>query len=156
MREKTVWTFDYKGIFCEIVHWGIDEMVSVSKNGIFNGYIYIFKKQLPRSFKNLLVEQRSHKYPSGVKKHWDYGKLENIFDMHGGITYYELLGDEFSGEPTGVKVGCDYAHIWDDERYIDEKQVEHDLKNSVDTFIKHFPNYLIRDFKDGKYKKPSI
>jgi hypothetical protein len=66
-------------------------------------------------------------------------------DFHGGITFYEQ-GEQYDRK-TGkkfktLKVGCDYAHLWDSERgypdYYDS--VLFDAKHSVSVLLNHFPD----------------
>jgi hypothetical protein len=151
MKRKTVWNFEYKGINCEIVHWGEDEMASFQPGGIWNGYVFIQKKQLPKQFNKFICKPVTyHK-----RTHWDYWRMENYFDMHGGVTYYELIRDEITTKPTAIKVGCDYAHLFDEGRTYDENDIKFDLEKTVDKFIEMFPNYLIWRITDGKYVKPN-
>ncbi len=155
MKYKEIWNFEYKGIKCQIVHWGVKEMASVSMGSIWNGYIFINKKQLPRNFRKLLCSIHTFKL-SSVRKYWSYRKLEDYFNFHGGITYYELIRDEFTSKPIGIKVGCDYAHSWDEGHDYNENDIKRYLENSVNTFIRHFPNYLVWRFTDGKFVKPNL
>jgi len=139
------WKFTYKGIHCLIVHWGSAEMQpkgEIQPGGIWNSYIIIQKKQLPKQFRKLLCKFKASPLPP-KRKYWDYYKLENYFDMHGGLTYYEPLRDEFTGDIIAVKVGCDYAHAFDDNYNYNEEWVKKDLEKSVDTFIEHFPDYSV-------------
>ncbi len=66
-------------------------------------------------------------------------------DFHGGITFYEQ-GKQYDHK-TGkkfktLKVGCDYAHLWDSERgypdYYDS--VLFDAKHSVTKLLEFFPD----------------
>ena len=154
LRKKEIWNFTYRGIACEIVHWGIDKNSEYFRNGTWNGYLYINRKQLPRDFRKLLCKENKYK-GFGNRKHWDYYKVDKYFDFHGEITYYELLLDEFTGKSTGIKVGDDYAHSFDSGMTYDENDIKRNLEKCVDAFIKNFPNYKIWDGKDGKYKTPN-
>lgn len=158
MDKKEIWTFKYKGFNCSIAHWGSAEMRergAIQPGGIWNSYIIIQKKQLPKQFRKLLCKFKVSGLPS-KRKFWDYYKLENYFDMHGGLTYYEPLRDEFTGDIIAVKVGCDYAHAFDDEYSYNVDMVKRDLEKSVDKFIEAFPDYLVWRISDGKYVKPGI
>lgn len=37
-------------------------------------------------------------------------------DWHGGVTWYEKIGG-LDGAPRAVKIGCDFAHLWDEGRF---------------------------------------
>ena len=155
MKNKIIWDFKYKGIACQIVHWGLEDYPKeLSVDGIWNAYIIIHKKQLPKQFTKLLCEVETIK--DFKRKYWKYYKLDDYFDMHGGLTFYEVIREEFTGQITVVKVGCDYVHSWDRDYTYSESILENDLKKSVECFMAHFPNYLIRRISDGKYVKPGI
>ena len=158
MKKKLIWNFEYKGIHCEIVNWNFEDQGGYFEqsfpSGIWNGYIFINKKQLtPQKFFKLLCKQRQFRTLSRGRKYWDYSKLDKYFDMHGGITYFQPLREEFSGKIDGIQVGCDYAHLYDEGRMYNENHVKADLEKSVDTFINAFPDYKVWDQKDGKYRK---
>jgi len=154
LRKKTIWSFTYKGFACEIVNWTFESgTISGHETGNWNGYIYIRKEQLGSRFRRFLLKPRK----LYRRTHWDnYSKFEKYFDFHGGITYYELLLNEFTGKPQGIKVGCDYLHSFDEGRSYDESDVKRDLEKSVDEFIKSFPDYKVWDIQDGKYRKPEV
>jgi hypothetical protein len=52
-------------------------------------------------------------------------------DWHGGVTYYEKLGG-LDGAARYVKIGCDFAHLWDEERWYDYAQVEREAKATIE------------------------
>lgn len=155
MKHKDVWNFSYKGINCEIQHWGVGSMCE--GHGMWNSYIIINKNQLPKDFKKLLVKSFTNKMFS-KRKFFRYDDLGQYFDFHGGITYYSKIRDEFDGSVFAIKVGCDYGHLWDEEAGYpyNETTIEKDLQKSVDVFIKHFPKYLVWNPKDGSYVKPKL
>ncbi len=153
LDKKIIWKFKYKGIYCEVVNWNFESgSITGHENGNWNGYIYINKEQLPKTFRKLLCKQKTYKIVKD-RTTWDYYKLEDYFDFHGGITYYELLLDEFTGKARGIKAGCDYLHDWDEGRHYNENYVAQDLQKSVDKFIENFPEYLVWDIRDSKYRK---
>lgn len=100
MKNKQVWNFDYKGFSCEIQHWGVGG--NYKPEGIWCGYIYVMRKQIPDNFKHLLVKSVKTTFKS-VPKRWEYEKLENFFNLHCGITYYEVIRDEFDVKRIRVK-----------------------------------------------------
>ena len=153
IKQKKVWKFSYKGINCEVVNWNIETPWEGHPSGNWNGYIYIKAQQLPDKFHQILCKKRKTILRS-MPWTWDYYKLEDIFNMKGGITYYEVIRGEFNGKKIGIKVGNDYMHSWDVDQRYDESDVIADLKNSVDSFIKSYPGYLVWNIKDGSYTKP--
>ena len=157
MKKREIYNFNYKGFTCEIVHWRFNTpdtcLESLHPTGNWNYYIYIKRDQLSdEDWKKLRCKNKPF---TMIRKRnsWDYYKLEDYFHFHGGITYYELLRDEFNGRPFAVKVGCDYMHSFDDNIPYDLDMVKLDTKKSVDVFIKHFPDYKVWDVKDGEYRK---
>ena len=52
-------------------------------------------------------------------------------EWHGGVTYYEKLGG-LDGGVRYVKIGCDFAHLWDEGRSYDFAYVEVKAKATID------------------------
>ena len=140
MTEKKVWSGKVKGIFCEIVNWQITTM------NVWDYYLIIRKDNLGEDFKKLLLRPIKR----GKRYHYEDYKLDNFFDMHGGITYYDVLRNEV-GKIYGVKIGCDYSHLHDEGKEYSYEIVFEDVKNSVDKFIQNFPNYKIFCQGNGNY-----
>lgn len=152
MRHKEIWSDKYKGINYEIAHWGID---SYMPNGIWNAYIVILKPQLPDKFQDLICKYSKSTLLS-KRKFWDYNNLDDIFDMHGGLTYYEPKRDEFSGKVNAIKVGCDYAHSFDEGMIYDQDDVQRDTIKSIECFIEKYPDYLVWNPVDGSFISPEL
>ena len=138
LEHKDSWKFTYKDIYCEIVHWGVGYMND--GEGIWNSYISLYKNKVG-DFDKLLCKKRKVKIAT-ERKMWDYGHLDEMFDFHGGITYYEVIRDEFNGKIVGVKIGCDYAHLWDNNRTWDETTIAEDLKDTVDNSLQISLNHF--------------
>lgn len=155
LKQKKIWNFKYKGFDCEVVNWNYEKPWDGHPSGNWNGYIYITRKQLPDRFEELLCKKEKTKF-SSMPYRWEYYPLERIFEMMGGITFYEVIRDDFSGKIVAIKVGNDYMHSWDTDRHYDVEDVIRDLKKSVDTFIEHYPDYLVWNFIDGSYIKPEL
>lgn len=155
LKQKRTWNFQYRGIECEVVSWNFEKPWDGCPSGNWNGYIYINAQQLPDQFNQLLCKKFKTDYKS-IPWRWDYFGLESIFNMKGGVTFYQVIRNEFNGTKVGIKVGNDYQHSWDQGRHYEVNHVIADLKKSVDSFIEYFPNYLVWDFKDGLYEKPEL
>jgi hypothetical protein len=52
-------------------------------------------------------------------------------EWHGGVTFYEKQGG-IDGALRFVKIGCDFAHYWDEGRWFDYEQVEREAKQTID------------------------
>lgn len=148
MKKIETWQDRYKGIYFEIMLHGVG---GYRPEGTYCAYIIIYEKNIPDQFKKLLVTSREME-PSFLKRtFWNFTDLNDYFEMHCGLSYYELIRDEFTAKPIGVKVGCDYAHIYDDNVYFEG--VLRDTKRSIDTFLTHFPECVVLDQQDGEYRK---
>lgn len=143
VTEKVIYSFEVSWINCEIVKWKKDWM----EKEITNSYIYIHRKNIWNDFDNLILNPIKRSYG------WygfNYMCLDDYFDFHWGITYYEKIYNEL-WEVIWIKVWNDYNHIWnwwetDDEIY-------RHVKSSVESFISHFPEYLVWNPEDWKYIK---
>lgn len=153
MRKINTWKFEYRGFYCEISQ---HSMESINEPfGIWCGYFIVKKEQLPNQFNTLLCRSVKTKYTS-MPRRWKDEKLYNIFDFHGGMTYYEVIRNQFNGEKIAVKAGFDCNHYMDDPELFDENRLEAMIKRGVDAFIEKFPDYLTWDRINGGYKKPEV
>jgi len=154
--KKIIWKPYIKGLRTEIVKWGYadtnSKYLNFETNPMWNAYILIKKKNLPYTFKKLVLKPYKSKF-DGRYCYDDY-KLADYFDMHYGITFYEVLKNEI-GDIFAIKVGCDYGHYGEEGVRYNFENVLFDLKNSVNCFIKHFPNYKVWCQGNGKYYKPT-
>jgi hypothetical protein len=123
--EKTIWSFKYKNIICEIVFFTTEYMkndLDTYKNGgIWNSYIYI--KNDSTLFKKFLLEL----------KDGFYGFMSLDIDFHGGVTFYEKIFNQ-SGSVTHLKIGNDFNHIWNGGE--DLEFVKSELEKTIDSLIK--------------------
>lgn len=113
LNHKDIWTFVYRGISIEIVHWGINE--EYCPKGKWNLYLYINPnnigdKQLRKIF---LPKLRKVNWGGKNNKIYDIYScdLANNLDLHGGVTYLNV--ENVNGRKI-LKVGCDYSHLYDD------------------------------------------
>ena len=52
-------------------------------------------------------------------------------EWHGGVTYYSKENGH-DGDPRGVKIGCDFAHSWDDGHSFYYGGVERECRRTID------------------------
>jgi hypothetical protein len=137
------------GLKKHFTHFDIN--VTISNHGR-SKYDYDYKTKIPHggtwcyyvtvSEQMLSAEQFAEFWlePAAVTKRsngWDqpsYAYYNAKFadaDWHGGVTFYEKLGG-IDGEPRAVKIGCDFAHYWDEGHSFDYAQVEREAKATVD------------------------
>lgn len=149
LEHKDVYKFEYRGITCEIEHWGVGVMCD--GKGMWNSYLIIRKKQLPKNFKKLIPSVFQYR----DRKDFNYGEINKYFEFHGEITYFNALVDPITMEIFGIKVGDDYGHLWDSERgyQYDIEEVKRNAEKNIDTFIKNFKDYRIFNHITGKYVK---
>lgn len=90
-------------------------------------------------------------------RHYDYDSFPDL-DAHGGWTFGEMqtyLGKD-GQEYEQVKVGCDYAHLWDRECGFahGKSAIEHDAKKSIDLLCEMFPRRRQRCGYSGLFGDP--
>lgn len=164
--RKEEWRGYVKGIRCEIVKWNYDRWEQKRHEAdhfdrhvyapTWNYYIYVDRQNIPDRFEELLLHPKPYQFheTSPIRYIFDHYRLESVFSMHCGITYYELIRDEL-GTVVGVKVGCDYKHLHDEPEFVTLEQVQRDLEHSVETFCDAFPDFKVWSIEDGKYYPPS-
>lgn len=130
LSHKDVWNFQYRGIFAEIVHWGIADY---QLKGIWNLYIYINPenigdKELKKNFLPIFK-----KVTWGGKENQIYDiyscQIANELELHGGATYLNI---ENSNGKKILKIGCDYNHLYDNETDWNENILAFHGKQSID------------------------
>lgn len=110
--------------------------------GIWNGYIQIFRNSIPKEFDILIP--KIVKYEN--RKYHKYESLDNIFDF--GITYFDLIHDVDS-KIIGFEVGNDYCHSWNHGTEMWE--VIADVKKAIDNFIDRYPKYKAWSIFNGHW-----
>lgn len=143
LREKRLWSGVHREIAFEVVNWSFfnkDEeraldWIDRSPTGNWNFYLYLHEKKCV-DFKSLWLRDKIKRWSKGGAKYCsnDYSYTASRvarIDFHGGITYYEKMGH--SKEFRCIKVGCDYAHLWDEGKEYDEKEVASDAVRAIDS-----------------------
>lgn len=133
--EGQYWHGTYKGVGFKVQSWHRKG----STNQTWNYYLYISLDKLkPDNAKSLWLRGRVHKHSYGKKYYQEYkNEILQKLDFHGGMTWY---GKSYSvHDKKIVEVGCDYNHLMDEGREYDLRDIEYDLKHSVDTLLKALP-----------------
>lgn len=133
------WRGEYNGIGYELSWHGRSDYMP---QGTWCWYIFVSSQQFyPDDWVKLRLE-REDKQLLGSSWYggWTWGEMFTLLSKD-GIEYEQ------------VKVGCDYAHYWDQERgYPDTKaSVERDVKRSIDLLCSMFPNRRERCEYSGKF-----
>lgn len=136
------WNGDHRNVRYEICFWGAASMND--GNGIWNFYVILPEPMFPD---NKFEEHIWLKAPEPDEKGrvfysyyvWPFDSLK----FHCGITYYHKSSG-IDGETRVVKVGCDYAHAWDQDAQYDRRFVEHETKKCIDSLHDLFPGLRVR------------
>jgi len=145
LSYKETWKGEYKGVAFEVMHWRLG----------WNYYLLIPAEQLPKEIQpKFNLRSRTYKLSDDGREYiaFDYGGAPIISDLdwHGGITLYEKTRDE-RGKVVGYRLGCDYMHLWDENRTYYLESVVLDAKRSIDVLWERIPNLLMRCSWNGKY-----
>jgi hypothetical protein len=78
-----------------------------------------------------------------------------LYDLkwHGGLTYYsKCTPSDYVFR--GIKVGCDYQHLWDENKHYDINIVYGEVKDCIDSLWDAFPNLKTNDQLWEEHRKP--
>ena len=148
------WRGEHHGIAYELSWHGRSVY---SPQGTWCYYLLLNEQQFsPEDWKRLRLAREDKQF-SGIgswHRHYDYDAFPDL-EAHGGWTYGEMtvfLGKD-GKEYEQIKVGCDYAHLWDRETGHPECRatVEYDAKRSIKRLVEMFPNRRERCGYCGKY-----
>jgi len=138
IKENKVkkWFGTYNGVRFEINNW-INEY---DNKEVWTYYIIIHLDRIPNKHKPKTFWLKGIKDGKHVfYRYYNHHVLVDL-DWHGGLTYYNKENG-FDGSEKIIKVGCDYNHIWNEERYYDLKTVKGEVKETIDKFLTHIPDY---------------
>ncbi len=147
IREIKKTRFDYRGVTVEVKH------PVTSASGHTDCWCYYLNLSLaqfldPKLGKRLWIKAKSKS--EGSRKDCGYmgDNLLNNLAFHGGITFYRK---SFSFDDSKwIEIGCDYAHLYDDERQYTLEDVICDAKRTVDS-LHELATYLIHCIEDGRF-----
>lgn len=148
-KVKHQWNGTYKGISWEMQRYDIG-----GKIPNWTYYLYIQLDRLPAKIRDRFwLKPQRHKRPSGIRVSYHYNEeplIENL-PWHGGCTWYSKERG-FDGEPRGVKIGCDYAHLHDHAASETEDTIFQDVKKTIDALWEAIPKMKIRCSYCGQWK----
>jgi len=150
-HRKETWAQEYRGVLIEIAHHGLADGNATpgmnDDNGIWNYYLCLAEDLFQdNEFEDFWLPLEKMERDRAV---YDYSTdLLCSLDFHGGITFYEkhLRVDT---NRRWVKLGCDYAHLYDEPRY-EKEEVWRDACNSVDKLRRVYSNMNLRCIRNGK------
>lgn len=119
-------------------------------------YVYINELILDENdFSDFWLEARGVDSFGGDWKSAKYDYWAPVWadaDWHGGVTHYQKIGG-LDGSSRLVEIGCDYAHLYDDQRTYNYEWVEMDAKRTIDALHRLY-DFAEYDRQSGKYVFP--
>lgn len=148
------WKGEFLGVSYELSWHGCSDY---NRTGTWCYYLIVRSEQFyPDDWAKLRLEGEDRQWPEGGswRRHWDYDKWPDL-EPHGGWTFGEMmtyLGRD-GKEHELVKVGCDYAHLWDEEsgHFESKSLVEADAKRSIQMLVELFPRRRQKCDYSGMY-----
>ena len=140
LKKGEYWYGVYKGVSFKIKQWQSEGAIS-GDDTIWNYYLYLPLSKINEvDAKKLWLRARATKRSNG-RKMYHYYNCEPLSDiyMQGDITWYRKSYTH--NDDKLVEIGCDYNHIWNDRTY-DLDEVYADVKLSVESVLKRFPELL--------------
>jgi len=128
-RKSEVYSGKYLGVPYEIRRWYLSDGTPC-----WNYYLFLIEKQIPHVFESLWLPG---KRLAMARNHIAYEYNETIIgnlDWHCGCTYYEKISG-FDGADRAIKVGCDYSHLYDENKSYDVSDIERDVIDCVDSLL---------------------
>ena len=140
-QGATTWKREYKGVAYTLSHHGVSDY---SPAGTWCFYIHLLEPQFQRAEDFALFDREPEVVEFGGSHRETY-RYEDVPDygFHGGITFYErnLYVDRDGKTQKALKIGCDYAHLWDERsgywQGLDD--VDADAKQLIDALTKAVP-----------------
>lgn len=144
--QKRTWTGYYKGIDFEIQNWDWEiEAASIMRNywaKNWTHYIIInIDKQIPEELRERFwLKGKLSSMREDGPKHLNYSysgedSIINHLEFHGGCTYYSKVSG-FEGEDRRIKIGCDYQHLWDQDKNYDIDFVYGEVKETIESLVR--------------------
>lgn len=117
------------------------EFEMTPSGGTWCYYVTVSEAQLtPELFAEFWLSAKLSQHASGWPRvSYDYydTRFANA-DWHGGVTYYEKLGG-LDGAQRYVKIGCDFAHLWDEGGEFNLEIVESEAIETVTQLLAMYP-----------------
>ena len=132
-KKSEVYTGKYKGIPYEIRKWNSGGRTQ------WNYYLFLVEDQIPNDFDAIWLKGERLTLGGKESRHIFY-RYEDTWisnlEWHGGCTYYEKISG-FDNAKRAVKVGCDYAHFWDEGHTYSISDIEQDVIECIDSMVRN-------------------
>jgi len=154
-QGATAWKREHKGVSYTLSHHGVSDY---SPQGTWCFYIHLLEPQFqrPEDFALFDREPEVREFAGSHREHYPYDDVPD-YGFHGGIAWYsrETFIDRDGSRRKALKIGCDYAHLWDQEggywQGLDD--VEADAKRLINALVAQVPMKL-RCGYSGKLDMP--
>lgn len=138
---STTWKREYKGVSYTLSHHGISDY---SPQGTWCFYVFVTSNMFINDADFALFDREAEltELYGSYRENYDYYSVPD-YGFHGGITWYskERFIDKEGKEQTSLKIGCDYAHLWDREsgywQGLDD--IDRDVKALIDKLVEAHP-----------------
>lgn len=153
MKKKISWTGTHRGITYEIQNFDFGD----GKLDKWTFYLYIRLDQMPKEVRERFwLKANRRKFSKMGQTHTTYDYCgESLIDgirFHCGCTWYSKEHG-FDGSDRVVKVGCDYAHLYDDHQTYSESYIESEAKDAIDSLHEMVPNIMRSCRYCGRFMK---
>jgi hypothetical protein len=155
LKSSARWQGEHCGIAYELSWHGLSDY---NREGIWCYYLMLRQEQFyAEDWDKLRLKREDREFAGNFRRHWNYEDFPDL-EPHGGWTFGEMkiyLGKD-GREFEFVKVGCDYAHHFDEQGgyWEGRADVERDAKRSIDLLNKLFPKRRERCDYTGRYGDP--
>lgn len=143
LNYRETWDGEHRGVSFQVSRWRLG----------WAYYLTIPVKQLPddkQMFFNLDI--KTSEFNGRERFYYEYSSAVIVSDLewHGGITFYEKIRDD-SGVTVAYKLGCDFAHLWDEGVSYEQTRIVFEAHQSIDELIRRVPNLKLRCAWNGQY-----
>ena len=132
LSKIETWRGEHAGVQFKICNWEHSPMSGLPP--VWNYYLYISEKLVGEKFLAMWLDDEIVTMPGSGREmiNHDYFSLEvaNVADLHGGITFYSKHGH--SAGYRSIEIGCDYQHLYDNQKSWTLDLVEADARRSCD------------------------
>lgn len=154
-QGATTWKREHKGVGYSLSHHGVSDY---SPQGTWCFYIHLLEPQFQSAedFAKFNREPEVKEFAGSYRESYPYDDVPD-YGFHGGITWYsrETYIDRDGLSRKALKIGCDYAHLWDREGgyWQGMDAVDADAKRLIDALVAEVP-LKVRCAYSGKLDMP--
>lgn len=129
-RKSETYSGKYLGVPYEIKHWRFSD-----GKPQWNYYIFLIEPQIPEAFPSLWLKGKPSNIGGKTRIFYDYGNtlIANL-EWHMGCTFYEKVSG-FDKQTRIIKVGCDYAHLYDEGKNYSISDIERDVMDCIKSLV---------------------